>query len=39
MDGTPFPSTKSAEALLSEGTAPPPKPAGKSKREKKRRAS
>jgi signal transduction histidine kinase len=44
LDGTPFPSTKSAEPQPSEGTsaegaAPPPKPAGKPKREKKRRAS
>ncbi len=44
LDGTPFPSTKSSEALPSEGAspegaAPPPKPAGKPKREKKRRAS
>ncbi|HLM42339.1 MAG TPA: HAMP domain-containing sensor histidine kinase, partial [Myxococcaceae bacterium] len=35
LDGTPFPATRATE----EGTAPPPKPEGKSKRDKKRRAS
>ncbi|HEX8818508.1 MAG TPA: ATP-binding protein, partial [Archangium sp.] len=44
LDGTPFPTTRLAEGMASEGLAPeglplPPKPEGKPKREKKRRAS
>jgi two-component system, NtrC family, sensor histidine kinase HydH len=39
VDGTPFPITKPLEGLPPDGPSPAPKPDGKPKREKKRRAS